>query len=135
MNELVHVVAAGDTDLVAYMYHVNFLRQMEAARWNLLGKHIPQLELAELAARTVVRSVACEFCAPAAFGDTLIWDADVSVIGDTSYGVDFTCYVNDRSRVASRGTSTQVYLDRSKAKGEPLPSVLRRALEAAMVEQ
>ena len=123
------LIAAGDTDLVGYVYHVNFFRFMEAARWAYLRDKLGAgSALADIARRTMVRNASCEFLSPVCFGETLSLHVQPLRIGKSSYDFEFACYANVARGLVARGVSTQVYVDPVDHKSAPLPVALHSAI-------
>ena len=131
-NELAIVVSAGDTDLVGYVYHANFFRFMEAARWVYLRRVVPDsVDVSLVALRTVVRSASGEFMKPVLFGETLVIDVEVVHVGVSSYRLAYEFHVSQRRETVARGSSVQVYLNKTRTRSMRVPDELRAALGRA----
>jgi acyl-CoA thioester hydrolase len=115
-----------DCDAMGHVNHAVYFTYLEQCRltfWReLTGKAAPNT-------RVIVARAACDYKAPAFFGDELevrLWVGD---IGRSSFGLEYDIVHVEKSHLVATGKTVLVSYDYAAGKSTPLPAAARDLLQ------
>jgi acyl-CoA thioester hydrolase len=122
-------VAWGDMDAFGHVNNTVFFRYFESTRIAYM-RTIEAMQPGDQAFHPVVASSRCDFLAPVVFPDTLIGQARVSKMGNSSLTMEYQLTSRVQNKVVARGEAVIVNIDPAAGRASPIPPALRERIES-----
>ena len=112
MKPYLHRVQYYETDMMGVVHHSNYIRWMEEARIDFMDQlGFPYARMEAEGVLSPVKSVACEYRHPSAFGDTVSIEVSVASFNGVVLAIRYTMR-GAQGTVICEGRSEHVFLDR-----------------------
>lgn len=111
--------------------HVNncvFFRYFESTRIAYM-REIEAMQQGDVDFTPVVASARCDFLASVVFPDTVVGEARVSKLGNSSFTMEYQLTSRAQQKVVARGEAVIVNIDSKAGKARPVPTTLKQRME------
>ena len=121
-------VAWGEQDLFGHVNNIVYFRYFESVRMHFLDRIGVLNSYKELGIGVILASTTCNFEKPVAWPQLLTIRTGCSLIGNTSFTMDYVI-TDEQDGIVATGTSVQVMYDYNKACKMRVTEEVRRAID------
>jgi acyl-CoA thioester hydrolase len=121
-------VAWGDMDAFGHVNNCVFFRYFESTRIAYM-REIEAMQQGDVEFTPVVASARCDFLASVVFPDTVVGEARVSKLGNSSFTMEYQLTSRAQQKVVAKGEAVIVNIDTRAGKARPIPTTLKQRME------
>ncbi len=117
-----------EMDLFGHINNVAYFKYIQASRVNYWEATGLADKFAETRLGPILLSTSCQFIQPLHYPGTIVAEASITFIKNTSFGIHHRI-INEQGQVCAEANDVIVYFDFNKNEKAPVPALFRQKVE------
>ena len=117
-----------EMDLFGHINNVAYFKYIQASRVNYWEATGLANKFTETKVGPILLSTACQFIQPLHYPGTIVAEASITFIKNTSFGIQHRI-INEQGQVCAEANDVIVYFDFNKNEKAPVPALFRQKVE------